>query len=458
MLFNSWIFALFFIITLAGFFGVANQRFRIAWLVLASYIFYGWLNPLYVALIVYTTVVNFSAGLRIQSSERKNRWLAFAILNNVIILGVFKYAGFAAENLNAFLHLFNESLSVPQPGHLLPVGLSFYTFIATGYVIDTWRGTIDAERNIVRFAAFVSFFPYLLAGPIERGKNMLPQMSSLPKFRLDYITEGLSLFVVGLFKKIALADFLAIYANKVYNDPGAFDGFTLLIATYAFAWQIYFDFSGYTDMARGCARMLGFDLMLNFNNPYLSASLGEFWQRWHISLSSWFKDYLYIPLGGNRRGRLMTYRNMIITMLVAGLWHGAAWNFVIWGALHAFGRTVTRELESTAFYARKIPRFVKQIVIFHFVCVTWIFFRAETFGKAMTVLSGIFTKAWADPRFPVAGMVFILSVWIYQFVFESRFKKALEPSFVKVAIVAVMILYMVFFRTSGYEVFLYFRF
>ena len=211
-------------------------------------------------------------------------------------------------------------------------------------------------------------------------------------------------------------------------------------------------------MARGCARMLGFDLMLNFDNPYLSESLNEFWKRWHISLSSWFKDYVYIPLGGNRRGRFNTYRNMVLTMLVAGLWHGAAWNFVIWGGLHALGRTVTRELEQTAFYAEKIPKFVKQLFIFHFVCVTWIFFRAETFGKAMTVLGGIFTKAWTDPLFPVAGMVFIIAVWLYQFIFESRFRGMLERSYVKVALVTTMILYMVFFRTSGYEVFLYFRF
>jgi len=458
MLFNSWLFLIFFVVTAAGYYALGRTRLRTAWLVLASYVFYGWLNPLYVALIAYTTLVNYVAGIRLESSPRKKTWLAVAVINNLLILGVFKYAGFAVENLNALLGLAGASYAIPEPGHLLPVGLSFYTFIATGYVIDRYRGTVDAERDIIRFAAFVSFFPYLLAGPIERAKNMLPQLSAVPSFRIGYITEGMSLFVVGLFKKIALADFLALYANKVYGEPGEFGGLALLMATYAFAWQIYFDFSGYTDMARGCARMLGFDLMLNFDNPYLSESLNEFWKRWHISLSSWFKDYVYIPLGGNRRGRFNTYRNMVLTMLVAGLWHGAAWNFVIWGGLHALGRTVTRELEQTAFYAEKIPKFVKQLFIFHFVCVTWIFFRAETFGKAMTVLGGIFTKAWADPRFPIAGILFILAVWAYQFAFESRLRGMLERSYVKVALVTAMILYMVFFRTSGYEVFLYFRF
>jgi len=458
MLFNSWVFAVFFIVTLGGFFALKRTRFWLAWLLLASYFFYGWLNPLYVVLIVYTTVVNYFAGIRMEGAAGKRAWLAAAVVNNLFVLGFFKYAGFVAENLNVVLHLFNESLSIPEPGHLLPVGLSFYTFIATGYIIDCYRRKTPAERNFIRFAAFVAFFPYLLAGPIERAGNMLPQFLKPPKFRTENITEGLSLFVVGLFKKIALADFLALYVNKVFAEPSGFGGAALLMATYAFAWQIYFDFSGYTDMARGCAKMLGFDLMLNFDNPYLSASLGEFWRRWHISLSSWFRDYLYIPLGGNRHGKFNTYRNMIITMLVAGLWHGAAWNFVIWGGLHALGRTVTRELEATRFYSERIPKIVKQILIFHFVCLTWIFFRAETFGKAVEIASGIFTRAWSDPGFPIAGILFMLGVWVYQFVYESRFRGLLASSYVKVALMVSMILYMIFFRTSGYEVFLYFRF
>ena len=458
MLFNSWIFFIFFVVTIALFFGLKRTKFWQAWLLLASYFFYGWLNPLYVLLIAYTTVVNYICGLKLERAERKKLWLLIAVLNNIFILGIFKYAAFFAENLNVLLNLASPSLNIPVPGHMLPVGLSFYTFIATGYIIDTYRGKIGAERNFIHFAAFVSFFPYLLAGPIERAGNMLPQLKSAPEFRMEQITEGLSLFVVGLFKKIALADFLALYVNKVYGDPGQFEGFALLMATYAFAWQIYFDFSGYTDMARGCARMLGFNLMLNFNNPYLSTSLGEFWNRWHISLSSWFKDYLYIPLGGNRSGRFNTYRNMVLTMLVAGLWHGAAWNFVIWGALHALGRSVTRELEATYFYGKRVPKIVKQLFIFHLVCLTWIFFRAETFGKAVQVLKGIFSFEWGDPRFSIVALLFMAAVFGYQYVYESRYKKLLEFSGIKIFFMVAMILYMIFFRTSGYEIFLYFRF
>jgi len=458
MLFNSWIFIVFFIVTCGVFLGMIRTRFWLHWLLIASYFFYGWLNPLYVVLIVYTTVVTYFSGMRIENSSGKKIWLLISILNNILVLGFFKYAGFASENLNALLHFFNFSLVIPQPGFLLPVGLSFYTFIAAGYSIDVYRGTISAERNIIRFAAFVSFFPYLLAGPIERAHNMLPQFKTTPTIRMEHITEGLSLFVVGLFKKIALADFLALYVAKVYGNPSEFQGLASLMATYAFAWQIYFDFSGYTDMARGCARILGFNLMLNFDNPYLASGLGEFWRRWHISLSCWFRDYLYIPLGGNRKGKLNTYRNMILTMLVAGLWHGAAWNFVIWGGLHALGRCVTRELESTRFYRDRLPKILKQLIVFHYVCVTWIFFRAETFGKAVTILKGIFSFPWTNPQFSVVALLFIAGIWLYQFVYESRFRKITELSAVKTVLMLSMILYMIFFRTSGYEVFIYFRF
>lgn len=458
MLFNSWTFAIFLLVVSATYYALAHTRYRFAWLLASSYVFYGTLNPLYVVLILFLTVVNYITAIRMERSRRKKPWLAAAVTVNLSVLAVFKYAGFLIGNLNTALQYGGVSLALPEPGLLLPVGLSFCTFIATGYVIDCYRGTVPAQRNFLRLATFIAFFPYLLAGPIERAARMLPQLSARPSLKPEPIAEGLSLFVRGLFKKIALADFLALYVNTVYAEPGDFGGLALLLATYAFAWQIYFDFSGYTDMARGCARMLGIDLMRNFDNPYLSASLGEFWQRWHISLSSWFREFLYIPLGGNRNGRVSTYRNMILTMLAAGLWHGAAWNFVIWGGLHALGRTVTRELESTAFYAERIPKFVKQVLIFHFVCVTWIFFRAESFDQAVSVLGGIVTHPWTDPLFPVVGALFILAVAACQFLSESRFRAVLYSSHVKVGLMAAMILYMIFFGTAGDEVFLYFRF
>lgn len=438
--------------------GDAKSKFKVLSSFFASYFLYGWLDPRYLPIIFWTTVVNYTAGCKIANSARKNTWLAVAVLNNLSILSVFKYAGFVVDNLNALFGFMGSTYAIPKPGHLLPIGLSFYTLVATGYSIDCWRGTVAAEKNFIRFAAFISFFPYLLAGPIERAKNMLPQFSTASAFRQEQLSKGLSMFAVGLFKKIAIADFLALYVNRIYTDPSEACGLTLLMATYAFAWQIYFDFSGYTDMARGFAKMLGLNIMLNFNNPYLSSSLGEFWQRWHISLSSWFRDYLYIPLGGNRKGRLATYRNLVITMLVAGFWHGAAWNFIIWGGIHAFGRSVTRELEKTRLYTERIPKFMKQVLVFHIVCLAWIFFRAETIGKAWEIFTGIFTRPWTNPSFPLVGIGFIIVVWGYQFLYESGLRRLLETSSVNVTLMTFMILYMIFFRTAGHEIFLYFRF
>ena len=458
MLFTSWLFAIFFIISGTVFLGLKRTRFSNGWLLFASYVFYGWLNPLYVPLIVYTTAASYAAGLKLAGSGKRKRWLLLAVANNVLVLGFFKYAAFFTENVNVLLRFLNLSVTMPAPGFLFPVGLSFFTFIATGYLIDVYRGTVLPERNIVRFAAFVSFFPYLLAGPIERAGNMLPQLETAPKFDRDRVSEGLSLFVVGMFKKRALADFLALYVNNVYDDPSQFSGLTLLLATYAFAWQIYFDFSGYTDMARGCARMLGFRLMMNFNNPYLATGLGDFWRRWHISLSSWFKDYLYIPLGGNRHGRATTYRNMIITILVAGLWHGAAWNFVIWGTVHALGRCVTRELEAAHFYRERVPRIFKQVLTFHLVCFGWIFFRAETFEKAAAVVKGIASCSLSDPGIPLVAVLFVVGIWGYQNLFESRYKRVLDLPAVRIGLMLFMLLYLVFFGTTGYEKFIYFQF
>jgi D-alanyl-lipoteichoic acid acyltransferase DltB (MBOAT superfamily) len=263
---------------------------------------------------------------------------------------------------------------------------------------------------------------------------------------------------VGIFKKVALADYLALYVDKVYDAPGQFQSPALILATFLFAWQIYFDFSGYTDMARGVARMMGFRLMLNFNNPYLATSLGDFWSRWHISLSSWFKDYVYIPLGGNRKGTFNTYRNMFLTMVISGLWHGAAWTFIIWGALHALGRFFTRELERTTFYKEKTPRLVKQLFVFGFVTFAWIFFKAHSISDAWMIVTRIFTSGLANPYCPVLALVLISVVWLYQFAYESRIKWVLELRPVRIGTVVLMLLYLAVFAPSGEQAFIYLQF
>jgi D-alanyl-lipoteichoic acid acyltransferase DltB (MBOAT superfamily) len=311
----------------------------------------------------------------------------------------------------------------------------------------------------LRFAVFVAFFPKLLAGPIERASHFLGQLAPRPKRpTATDLAEGMSLFVVGLFKKVALADYLSLYVDKVYSAPDSFDGLTLALATFAFGWKIYFDFSGYTDMARGVAKALGLGLALNFNNPYLATGLGDFWNRWHISLSSWFKDYLYIPLGGNRKGTLRTYCNMLFTMVISGLWHGAAWTFVIWGFLHAVGRFATRELERTRLYRERVPRLLKQLWVFLFVTFAWIFFRAADLPQALLIVKRIFTTGLADPRFPAAMLVLCLLIWTYQHVYESNAKHMLEWAPVRVGATAYMLFHLVMFGSSGSQPFVYLQF
>jgi len=461
VLFHTWTFVVFFAVAWPVYLTVGNTRLRDPWLLLCSYTFYGWWNPLYLALIAWSTLVDYTAvTLMSRSAKDRSRkiWLALSVCNNLSLLSLFKYAGFVTDNVNALLAWTGVPYDLPAPGVLLPVGISFYTFQSMSYTIDYYRGRIARESNIIRYATFVSLFPQLVAGPIERAKNLLPQLRSPSRIGVSDVTDGLSLFVVGLFKKIALADYLALYVDKVYADPARHAAPALILATFAFGWQIYFDFSGYTDMARGAGRMLGFRLMLNFNHPYLATGLGDFWGRWHISLSTWFKDYVYIPLGGNRRGTLNTYKNMALTMLISGLWHGAAWTFLIWGALHAVGRAATRRLESTSFYRRKVPKPVKQALVFLFVSFAWIFFRAHSLEDALVIVERIFTSGWSSADFPLWAMALVIMVWAYQFVCESRLRRLAELAPVRVLMVLLMILYLAFVPGGDSQPFYYFQF
>lgn len=296
MLFHTWPFVLFILIVYPIYLVLKKTRFRLPWLLAISYFFYACFNPLYPILIAYVTIIDYAVVVRMKKSSRKQAWLFGSLFNNLALLGFFKYGGFVTNNLNVLLSSLGIPYTIAEPGVLLPIGLSFYTFQSMSYVIDCYRGNVEREKSFIAYAAFVSFFPRLVAGPIERARNLLPQLHESQGLSWQDVADGLSLFVVGLFKKVALADYFAFYVDKVYAAPEQFNSPALLLATFLFSWQIYFDFSGYTDMARGLARLMGIRLMLNFNNPYLATGLGEFWQRWHISLSSWFKDYVYIPL------------------------------------------------------------------------------------------------------------------------------------------------------------------
>ncbi|MBN2474198.1 MAG: MBOAT family protein [Pirellulales bacterium] len=458
MLFHTWTFAAFFLIFYSVYLLLRKTRARTPWLLLASYVFYGWWNPLYLSLILWSTSVDYVAVVAMARTGRKKLWLCLSLANNLGLLGFFKYGKFVAENLNDLLSSMGVPYEIPPPDVLLPVGISFYVFQSMSYTIDFFRGKIEREASFLRYATFVSLFPQLVAGPIERATNLLPQLRRTPEISRNDVAEGLSLFVVGLFKKVALADYLALYADPIYATPGRYEAPALMLATFAFAWQIYFDFSGYTDMARGIGRMMGIRLMLNFNNPYLATGLGDFWRRWHISLSSWFRDYVYIPLGGNRRGEIRTYVNIGLTMVVSGLWHGAMWTFVIWGALHAIGYSVTRSLERLPQYQDRVPTLAKQVFTFGFVTFAWIFFRAASVSDAWLIITRIFTTALTDALCPWLLLTLVFSVWLYQFMYESSVRKVLEPRPVRVGLVVLMVLYVAVAGGSGDNAFIYFQF
>ena len=458
MLFHTWSFLLFFLIVYAVYLALGKTPFWLHWLLAASYFFYGWWNPLYLLLIAYSTVLDYLVVIAMERSGRKKLWLLVSIANNLLLLGFFKYGGFVTDNINFLLAETGTAYRLSAPGVLLPVGISFYTFQSMSYTIDFYRGDIERERSFVRFAAFVSLFPQLVAGPIERARQLLPQLTRFPGVKVQDVTDGLSLFVVGLFKKVALADYLAQYVDPVYATPERFGGPALMLATFAFAWQIYFDFSGYTDMARGVARMMGVRLMINFNNPYLATSLGDFWSRWHISLSTWFRDYVYIPLGGSRRGTFILYRNLLLTMVISGLWHGAAWTFVVWGTIHALASIATRSAERSAWYAGRVPKLAKQLAVFGVVWFAWIFFRADNLSDAWLIVVRIFTADWADPQLPVLACMLIAGVWLYQAVYESTARRLLEPAAVRIALIVAMILYLLTAAGSSAAPFIYFQF
>ena len=336
MLFHTWVFLAFCLIVFPVYLLVRkNNRLLNLWLLIASYTFYGWWNPWYLLLLFGTSAIDYAMVLLMERKQSTRKlWLIISLVSNFGFLGYFKYSTFITENINS---LFGTQL--PDPAFypsamleffgtpddwlftkvILPIGISFHTFQSMSYTIDAYFGTIKTERSFIRFLTFVSFFPQLVAGPIERAGNLLPQLQGTPAITGQCIADGLSLFLVGFFKKVALADYLARYVDQVYGNPGQFQAPALILATISFGWQIYFDFSGYTDMARGIAEMMGFRLMLNFNNPYTATGLGDFWARWHISLSTWFKDYVYFPLGGNRGALWETYRNMFVTMVISGI-------------------------------------------------------------------------------------------------------------------------------------------
>jgi D-alanyl-lipoteichoic acid acyltransferase DltB (MBOAT superfamily) len=397
MLFNSIEF-LFFLPAVLAVYYVLSTRAQNAWLLVASYVFYGWWDWRFLGLILLSTIVDFFIGQRIAATDEesaKKRLLAVSITTNLGILGVFKYYGFFVQSFVGVLEAMGVQAHVTTLQIILPVGISFYTFQTMSYSFDIYRGRIQPTRNFLNFALFVAYFPQLVAGPIERAHHLLPKLEAVRRIKWLDIAVGFELIVIGLFKKVAVADTLGPIVDARFADPSLSIGADLLITTYLFAFQIYGDFSGYSDIARGVSRFFGVDLMRNFNQPYLSQSITEFWRRWHISLSTWLRDYLYIPLGGNREGSFRTYQNLMTTMLLGGLWHGANWTFVVWGGLHGLYLAVHKvllrghrpDIDNTPRLG--IAPLIRIIVTFNLVCLTWIFFRAADLATALEILGRI---------------------------------------------------------------------
>ena len=403
MLFNSFTFIVFFIAVSALYF-VLPHKIRWILLLAASCIFYMAWNPKLIILILITIFINYTAALYIYKckNQKGKKILILTLFIDFGLLFIFKYLGFMNDTL---LAMFGDNWPIKALNIILPMGISFYTFQAASYTIDVYRGTIKPERHFGIFALFVMFFPQLVAGPIERSENLLPQFYEKHKFDFERIISGLRIMMWGFFKKIVIADRAATAVNAIYNSAQSYSGLYLVIATVLFAFQIYCDFSGYSDIAKGCARVLGFRLMDNFKNPYLSGSIKEFWRRWHISLSTWFMDYIYIPLGGNRAGKLKKYRNLIVTFLISGLWHGANWTFVLWGGIHGIYQVVgqmtygfrTKVKKALHIYDSFIGKLLSAIVTFGLVCIGWVLFRANTISDAFYIfehLETAFTGWW----------------------------------------------------------------
>ncbi|MAX70192.1 MAG: membrane-bound O-acyltransferase family protein [Flavobacteriaceae bacterium] len=368
----------------------SNYRNQNILLLVASYVFYGWWDYRFLSLIIFSSFLDYFVGLKIESAQdqkKKKQWLLVSLCSNLGLLGVFKYYNFFADSFSSVMSTVGWEVDSLTLNIILPVGISFYTFQTLSYSIDIYRNQIKASKDIVGFFTYVSLFPQLVAGPIERASNLMPQIEGKRTLNNSLIKTGLFQIFIGLFRKVAIADNLGVYVDSVYANQEIHNGSTLLVATIFYAFQIYFDFSGYSDIAIGSAKLFGFNFNRNFNFPYFSKTLTEFWRRWHMSLSFWLRDYLYISLGGNRKGIVITYRNLLLTMLLGGLWHGSSWNFVIWGGIHG----LFLSLEKYTFSVFKIKTFnaFGYIYTFIVVIIAWVFFRATDFSSAWAIVGKI---------------------------------------------------------------------
>jgi D-alanyl-lipoteichoic acid acyltransferase DltB (MBOAT superfamily) len=478
MLFNSLEFLVFFPIVVALYYFLPH-KYRWGLLLISSCYFYMVFVPVYILILGFTIVIDYFAGIWLENARGSKRKLLLiaSIIANTGVLAVFKYYNFLNENLTVLLKGFTIENPIPFLSILLPIGLSFHTFQAMSYTIEVYRHNQKAERNFGIYALYVMFFPQLVAGPIERPQNMLHQFHRESKLDYRNIAEGLKHIAWGMFKKVVIADRISEYVNVVYNSPYDFKGTQLLIATLFFSFQIYCDFSGYSSIAIGTARILGINLMTNFRRPYLSDSIREFWHRWHISLSSWFRDYLYIPLGGSRVRVSRAYLNIFIVFLVSGLWHGANWTFVIWGGLHGFYQMFgkftqpVRDKINQVTGLTRSPGFLKfsQILVTFFLATfAWIFFRAKSLDDAIYIISNIFTfetvqnlnlfKFSVDMYLSIFLIIMLLVIEVLEEKIKLSESLKVSPAFVRWTVYGASIIAMVVLGVWKSADFIYFQF
>jgi D-alanyl-lipoteichoic acid acyltransferase DltB (MBOAT superfamily) len=430
MLFNSLDFAIFLpvVFILYWYLNKINLTFQNLLIVVASYIFYGWWDWRFLLLIVVSTVIDYTVGIKLKSVEGKIKrkvLLWISILANLGFLGFFKYYNFFLENFVTAFSFVGMEIEANSLNIILPVGISFYTFQTLSYTIDVYNRKLDATKNFIAFSAFVSFFPQLVAGPIERATHLLPQFYKKRNFDYSKAVDGLRQILWGLFKKIVIADNCAEYANIIFNNSAEYSGSTLVLGALFFTFQIYGDFSGYSDIAIGTSRLFGFDLMRNFNFPYFSRDIAEFWRRWHISLSTWFRDYLYIPLGGSRGGIWMKVRNTFVIFIVSGFWHGANWTFIVWGALNAVyflpvllteNNRNNMEVVARGKLLPSAKEFLYMLMTFSMVVFAWIFFRANNLDHAFNYISEIISHSlFTIPEFKDVKSVLLIIMLVVIF-------------------------------------------
>jgi D-alanyl-lipoteichoic acid acyltransferase DltB (MBOAT superfamily) len=478
MLFDTAIYYVFLTLVVVTYW-LLTRRGQNVLLLIASYFFYGWWDWRFLSLILISTVVDFFCARFIARSHdvvARRSLLTLSVALNLGFLGFFKYFNFFADSFSQLMAQLGIEVSHTVIQVVLPPGISFYTFQALAYIVDVYHRRLEPADSLIDYALFISFFPHLIAGPIQRPSHLLPQVQNPRRADPDRFFDGLMLIASGLFRKCVIADNCALLADAAFDGKlGAPSVAVVAIGAYAFAWQIYGDFSGYTDIARGSAQLMGFHFMVNFRQPYLSTSLQDFWRRWHISLSTWLRDYLYIALGGNREGERKTYRNLMLTMLIGGLWHGANWTFVVWGAIHGLGLSLER-------FARNVLRlrrselkgieeagpvhssaWISRIAVFHIVCLGWIFFRASSLTEAVHFLSGLGRFTWI-PEYGIAFQflaAFALPMFLLDCLNEWRneeYPLAHSPAAIRVAAAMLLVVGTSLFAGNTANAFIYFQF